>query len=590
MTLGDRLRAAWSSLTSGPQSPEQPRREKGITSRDFYGPDGGGGSGFGPSFFGGAKSPGGLGYPYSTIIGLDYQALRNRSRTAKWESTEAEGIIGRLVDNIIGTGLSIQSAPIWELIEPKADAEDEATTERRHKIKRDIEVRHNLYLNSTEPDATGTRSGYNLQAFEAESLFWDGEVFKVFRYSDDPNRMSPLYFQFYLADQICQPGNAELTAAKARGNCVSQGIELTTDGREVAIFVAEDPFRPTVTVRIPFWSDDGKRRFVAHPKITDKPGQVRGVPLLANVLHELTKITDGKIAELEALVLNALFAVWKRPSDKAPTGAAPGGIGKPTSTTPQPNAPMRVDQSGNTQFLRPGIMFPALKAGEALESFDTKRPNLNVTAFIDQIMTGVASAKGLSVEMLQLKFNTAYTAARAAMLQTWVKIEMWRETIDTQSIGPEFTQWLTEEVTARRIKAPGFGKSPLLTQAWLNHSLLGSSMPSIDPMKEASAVQLRLEMGHTTGEREAMRYNGSDFTENTGRQKVENEDLAEARAPLLVTPGGTNAAPGTPTQGELPFGGPEKPSNSLPLNPKNDPKSPEYDPNFDDSNDAGAAG
>ena len=524
------------------------RQEKAMSSDQYYGPDLGSGGGFGT--FSGSKFPGALSSPYTSFSGLDYATLRNRSRMAKWESTEAEGIIGRLVDNIIGTGLSIQSAPIWELIEPKADVEDETTVERRHKLKRDIEIRHNLYLNSNEPDATGTRSGYNLQAFEAETLFWDGEVFKVFRYSSDPGRMSPLYFQFYLADQVCNPGSSELAASKARGNKICDGIELSIEGREVAIYITEDPLHPVATIRIPFFSDDGNRRFVAHPKITDKPGQVRGTPLLANVLHELTKITDGKIAELEALVLNALFAVWKRPSDKAPTGMAPGGIGRPTGSNPNPGASVRVDDSGRTSFLRPGVMFPNLKAGESLESFDTKRPNLNVTAFMDQIMTGIASSKGLSVEMLSLKFNTAYTAARAAMLQTWVKIEMWRDTIDSQSIGLEYQQWLTEEVAARRVKCPGFGETPLLTQAWLNHTLLGSSMPSIDPMKEANAVQLRLKMGHTTGEREAMRYNGTDFTENAARQKVENVELAEARAPL-------DKKEAAPVQGQLPFDDPE---------------------------------
>jgi capsid protein len=571
-------------------------REQAVSPREYYGPENGWGSS-GPSIFGGQKSPGALGGIYGQIAGLDYQALRNRSRMAKWESTEAEGIVGRLVDNIIGTGLSVQATPIWELLEPKAkkkpapdpadpdETVEDQDSDRRHAIKRDIEIRHNLYLNSTEPDATGTRSGYNLQAFEAETLFWDGEVFKVFRYSGDPNRMSPLYFQFYLADQVCQPGASEQAAAKARGNTICEGIEITSEGREIAIYVTEDPLlKPMAYIRIPFWSDDGKRRFVAHPKITDKPGQVRGVPLLANVLHELTKITDGKVAELEAMVLNALFAVWKKPSDKAPTGAAPGGIGRPTlNQSPSVGAPIRVDNSGNTQFLRPGVMFPNLRAGETLESFDTKRPNINVTEFMDRIMTNVAASKGLSFEMYQIKYNTSWVAARAAFQTAWVKILMWRDMIDTQTVGPEYRQWFTEEVAARRIKAPGFGKSPLLTEAWLSHKLLGASMPVLNPVQEVLAIEKRMELGHTTGEAEAMIYNNSDFTENVARQKVENEDLAEARAPLMVATGDTNAAPGAPVQGALDFGdAPEqgKDPTAPGYQPKMDPNSDQYDENY----------
>lgn len=589
MTLAARLGQAWSDLTSGERAEPQRPTESAMSASDFYGADSGRGGG--GMILNGAKSRAGLGGA-SALWGLDYEALRNRSRRVKWESTEAESLVTRLIDNIIGTGLSVQSSPIWELLEPKADAKDEELQERRHKIKRDIEVRHNLYLNSTEPDATRTRSGYGLQDFEAQCLFWDGEVFKVYRYSDDQQRMSPLYFQFYSPAQIVQPSDASMVqAAKARGNVIKYGIEMDSDGQEVAIYVADvvqdtyasgiEVTNPTVltgkTTRIPFFGPSG-RRFVSHPKITDEPGQVRGTPLLANVIHELMKITDATVAELEAMVLNALFAVWIKPSDKAPS-SMPTGVGKPGQ--PQPaGASTKVDDAGNTTFLRPGVMFPKLKAGETLESFDSARPNLNVTEFMARIAGGIAAAKGMAPEFMALKFDTAYTAARAAVLATWVKIEKWRDTIDIQSIGLEFRAWFIEEVNAKRLKVPGFGKSAILTEAWLNHKLLGSSMPSLDPLKEVNAVEKRMQLGHTTGEAEAMKYNGSDFTENVARQKIENEELAEARGPLDAMKGGQlplgfdapDPEDDAPEQGD----DPEAPGYV----PEMDPKSPDFDPEY----------
>lgn len=605
MTLTERIGKAWSTLTES-----SPRQEKALTPNQYYGPDSPGGGG--GMILNGSKSRGGLG-PASSFFGLDHLALRDRSRRVRWESTEAEKLVTRLVENVIGTGLSVQSSPIWELLEPSSkrkakpapmpgqEPEEDADSERRHMIKRDIEVRHNLYLNSTEPDSTRTRSGYNLQNFEASCLFWDGEVFKVYRYSDDPRRMSPLYFQFYLPEQVIQPTNAsEIEAAKARGNCICEGIELTPEGEEVAIYVVTDVSGwgiggqsqiealyganySTKTTRIPFFGESG-RRFVSHPKLTDLPGQVRGVPLLANVIHELMKITDGTVAELEALVLNALFAVWIKPSDKVGS-SMPTGVGRPTGSSVSGNSSTHVDDQGNTTFLRPGIMFPKLKPGESLESFDSARPNLNVTEFMSRIAGGVAAAKGMAPEFANLKFDTAYTAARAAVLATWVKVEIWRDIIDVQSVGLEFRAWFIEEFNAKRIKAPGFGKSGILTEAWLNHKLLGSSMPSLDPLKEANAVSLRTELGHTTGEAEAMKYNGSDFTENVARQKVENEDLAEARAPLNLQ---------APSQGSL-FApdGMDMPQGDDPnapnYEPKMDPNAPEYDPNYTPEADSGSS-
>jgi len=41
-----------------------------------------------------------------------------------------------------------------------------------------------------------------------------------------------------------------------------------------------------------------------------------------------------------------------------------------------------------------------------------------------------------------------------------------------------------------------------------------------------------LRLGHTTGEREAKAYNGSDYRDNVERLITENEMLAEANEPL----------------------------------------------------------
>ncbi|MFW5776820.1 MAG: hypothetical protein ACOCZB_05980, partial [Spirochaetota bacterium] len=60
--------------------------------------------------------------------------------------------------------------------------------------------------------------------------------------------------------------------------------------------------------------------------------------------------------------------------------------------------------------------------------------------------------------------------------------------------------------------------------------------PQIDPLKEVNAIDKRLQLGHTTGEREAKKHNGSDYRSNVERLAVENAQRAEANAPLAPTP------------------------------------------------------
>jgi hypothetical protein len=82
----------------------------------------------------------------------------------------------------------------------------------------------------------------------------------------------------------------------------------------------------------------------------------------------------------------------------------------------------------------------------------------------------------------------------------------------------------------------------------------------MDPVKEATAVDLRIAQGSLTREKASMEYNGSDHTENVTRLKVENEALAEANGPL--------AALENP---QMSLGLDEPPVKTPPADPETDP-------------------
>lgn len=573
-----------------PETSEAPRQERaGLTASNYYGPNGAGSGGY--MTMTGAKFPGGMGN-YKSAYALDHQALRDRSRMAYWESTQARALLGRKRENVIGTGLSPQSSPIWEFIN-KDDPEDEDVQAARHEWKRSTDARFMLWANSHEPDSAGKRNLWEKQQLEQLARMLDGEVFLVLRYDDNPRRMSPLKIQAYTPDQIVQPtGASEIEAAKARGNCIHHGIEMTEEGEEVAVYIramaptANNQQIETIyplgygsqTTRIPYFGDSG-RRFVIHSMNVENEQQIRGTPLLSGVLHELRKITDAQVAELEAMVINALFAVWVKPGPDANATRLTAGMTKSSASSADP---------GPSRTNAPGIIVQNLKASEEVQSFDTKRPNLNVQEFIRGVMKNVSASMSTPISVAEMEHNASYSAARGALLQFWTGVEIERDNAVSQVWNLVREAWFTEEVMANRIKAPGFkGKSPVIKAAWLNCGWLGSQMPSLDAEKDARAADLRIAQGALTREKNAMQYNNSDFTENVARLSIENEDLAEANAPMMALEKGQlglnfgdDAPKGASEMGTTATNAPSGDPTSDNYEPKMDPKSPEYDPNF----------
>lgn len=488
---------------------------KAMTAGTYYGPEGGRGRFESMS---GGKFRGALS-KIPTLYDLDAEMVRLRARKCYFESPQARALVKRLVDFTIGNGLTYQAAPVWELIDGPGDP-SEAAQKKRYRTKRDLDLRFAMWAGSHEPDATDAASLYELQYGEMEDLLVDGETFTVLRYSDDPARMSPVSLQRYRPEQIISPRQAQST-----GVTIVDGIELDASGKTVAIWVSDDGL--AAPVRFPVASPTG-RRFVIHHKLPGPPGQVRGVSMLAPYVHEFQKMDDARLAELEAMILNALFALWVEPgADAKGTDLLDkmAGRGAKDNTATANGSQLKVEMRG-------AQVAPPLKPGEKFHSFETSRPNLNVQAFSRGIGKGITAAEGVGIEVAELEFNTAYTAARAAVLAMQTKIDIYRDAIASQWLIYILEAWFVAEIAASRIKAKGFGDSPLVRRAWLQCTWLGAAMMSLDPMKEVTAVELRTKLGHTTGQREAMKYNNSDFEENVRQQKGENERLAEAREPL----------------------------------------------------------
>jgi len=475
----------------------------------------------------GEKYPGALNY--AGLWNFNYEILRRRSRIAYWDSVQARALLGRLVENVVGHGLILEATPAWAIVNPKA------TEEERRAWTRDVETRFHLWASSKEIDASGRMNLYQLTRFAYLNILRDGEIIDILRYSPDKGRMNPLEIQFIRPEQMINPSAYELVkAAEARGNRILEGIEIDTSSKPVAYYIREE--LTGKDVRVPKYGPKSKRLFVSHSGIWDSVGQLRGIPLLAPLVHELQKLTDYMIAEIEATIINAVIAAYIKPSQVAPASRALAGPVQRGSSAEQVDAGDPRQTPPSTAYIdKPGLLVQTLKAGEDLASFDVKRPNVHFSEFVKAVKSSLSAALGIPVEVLDMSFNQNYSASRACLLLFWNVVLNWRSFLAADFLAPIYEAWMSEEISAGRIKAAGFETS-VIRAAWLNCDWVGIPHPSIDPKAEAEASDLRTAAGGTTHERAAREYNGSEFSENVERLKIENEELAEAKKSMAPKP------------------------------------------------------
>lgn len=478
--------------------------------------------------------------PWAPPIFKNHLELRRQARKSYLESTETRSIVGRIADLSVHTGLRLQSTPVWFLLDPK----DEIPKADRLRWQRNHEQRWRLYFESKEADSTGFYSGGQLQYFVKTRLVVDGEILAVLRYDDtDSSRMSPVNIQFYNPDQLGGISNADQDRISKSGHLYRDGIEFDVFGKPVVYYISG--------IKIPTFGPNG-RRFVIHYYHKDEVGQIRGVSPLAPILFDLSKLTGYTVAELQAAVVNASIAVWVEP------GTAPSS--RPFAGIKRKDESQSADTSVNSSppqahLTQPGILVQNLKGGEKLNSYDTKRPNVNFEVFKRAMMKYLSGSLGLPVEVVEMTFSQNYSASRATLILAWRRIEIERENDNNGFNRPWHEAWFLEEVRRKNIEVDGMD-IPVRKAAWLKTDWIGISKPDIDPNKTAQARKQNLDMGLTTHEREALDYNGSEYDENIAILADENPKLAQINKVF---------EPNQPLQ-EVPIDPPDETSNGTDAN------------------------
>jgi len=475
---------------------------------------------------GGGKWPGGLSASGS-VTSINHWEARRNARSAYLDSIQAHALIQRQADTVVDTGLKFKSSPVASMLG--------ITEERAAEWARDVERRFDLWARDKKASRQENVNFYQYQRLACIGQHRDGEYWTRLYYNNRRDLQNPLQFRALDPGVIRGSG---VTHTDGSIGTYQDGIERDAAGRPIAYHMQSFEGGEYKEVRIPAMGSKSGRPLVLHGYQPEWPEQLRGYPRIFHALQEFENVTDFSLAHIKKAINQSNITMYVKPSENnpasdifagmkndSPAGHTPElteglGSGSPLASTRVQYIPVEEATIGAPGSV--GVF--NLEGGEDLKPFPDTSPGQEYGRFVDAFTSHLAASMSMPLEVLLMKFEQNYSASRAALIMFWRIAQMWRAEMASDLLNPIVEAWISGEIAANRITAPGWS-DPRLRRAWLNGTWAGVPMPNIDPMKTAKADQLYVEMGAQTLQDVAQNLNGSDIESNKSQITRELDGL-----------------------------------------------------------------
>jgi len=394
-----------------------------------------------------------------TEIGRSLTALRSRSRDLVRNNTWAKAGVDVLTDEVIGTG-------IVGVIKGR----NKTQTKRLNTLWK-------KWSGSRSIDYDGRQNFAGLQRLAARSTFEAGEVFIRAR----RKTFKPGSGEFPLEIQLIEADHLEITDTKnlKDGAFIIHGIEFNKDGKRVGYHVLKNhPGNNQITAvkEKHFISTDD----MSHLYRIDRPGQNRGVPILAPAIIKLRDLDEFEDAQIVRQKIAACYAVFVIQNE------VPDLMGLTESEKEEIGEKV---EPGLIQFLGPG---------EDIKFADP--PGINdYKEFISVNLHSVSKSIGVTYEAMSGDLSEInFSSARMGKLQMDRGVKSWQKNV----IKPLFLDFVGQEflrtafLMGEDVSGAGF--------IWTN-----PKTEMIDPTKEVPAKVKEIRAGLTTLP-EAIKERGGD--------------------------------------------------------------------------------
>ena len=459
-------------------------------------------------------------------IDLNASKLRQRARDLYEGGGLARSGPETLMTSVVGWGIQPK---------PKIDGDflgmtDEARDEAEQAILREWK----LWAENPMCDAERQQNFYGLQQLAFLSMLMSGDVFALFGMKE--NRRTPYQTTVRLleADRISTPeSTGDSTSEETEsGGRIIDGVEIDREGEVIRYHVASrnpnagaDGSELTWTAIDAYGKDTGYPN-ILHIMTWERPEQRRGIPFVSAEIELIKQFTRYMNAELAGKVVSAMLTLFITSKEDDGKAGMEDAV----------NEDEKVTDDELKLELAPGAIYD-LPPGKDVTTVDPKRSDTQFESFVNTCITVIASSMGIPKEVLIKKYESNYTAARAALLDFWRTVRVYRTRFNTSFNQPVYEQWLSEAVAAGRIDAPGFFDDPAVRLAWCGCSWMGASMGHVDPLKEVNAAATRIANNITTQEQEASEYNGNDWAANVRQRRKEINALNDLD---MAVEGGTS--------------------------------------------------
>lgn len=438
--------------------------------------------------------------------------LRQRSRDLYMGGASiATGAIKTLRTNVVGSGLRLKpmlGVDVLNISEKQAQ-----------ELELKIENEFQLWSESKNCDAQRMNNFYELQQLAFLTKLLSGDGFATLPYIEGRG-VYGICVHLVEADMVKTPESLK------HNKKIKHGIEIGEFGEPVAYyFVEKHPLAKDNIYnlqekykKIPAYGKNTGLPNVLHLMESERPGQLRGVPILAPVIEDLKQLGRYAEAELIAAVVSGMFTTFITSEE---SGSTAFGMGESIPIDQQ------IDSEDEFSYeLGPGSI-ATLAPGESVVTANPGRPNTAFDGFVVAISRQIGAALEIPYELLVKQFNASYSASRASLLEAWKMFKTRRTWLATDFCNPIYEQWFTEAVLKGRIEAPGFFDAPLIRKAYLGCEWSGPTQGQIDPLKEVNAAEKRVQNGFSTRQRETIELTGGDFVRNVRQRKHEESLLRE---------------------------------------------------------------
>jgi len=449
-------------------------------------------------------------YDMNSAIATDSTALRQHVRGLEFNNGFVSGPIRRIVNNVIGTGLTFQA---------RVRADEGYRAQLKPTITEDMAQQYNSAVEfyfkqwSREADVKLQSSFYELQRIVEGALIRDGEILAINRISNKDTRMVPYCIELLEIDRLGTP------QSEIRNPKIINGIEFDAEGAPSIYYVAKvHPGNSiTQTMRrddyeeIPAFNPNGTRK-VMHLFSPMRPEQVRGLSDLASALRDIQDMDRYREAEIYAALEDACLT---------------GFI-----TSDNPNAFYNATlDSGSDEYEKvhefaPG-KFHYLRPGEGVNIHAPQRPNSQFGEMINQLMRGPSNSLDIPTEVLTQNWQGMnYSNARTVLIMFYLSCRIRQKFIAEHFCTPVYENLARALIAQGMVSATGFERRKV---DYLSHVWIAPGWQWVDPVKEAQGKEIELNNNFETLTG-VLAMQGKDFDETMDTRARELQKLQEIEA------------------------------------------------------------